>query len=42
MSVAASGAFTRFETTPLLTMDEALGALQIAQKQSGTYQPPGG
>ena len=41
MTVSASGAFTRFETTPLLTMEEALAAIGTARKASGSYQPPG-
>jgi uncharacterized protein with GYD domain len=42
MTVAASGAFSRFETTPLLTMEEALESLQSANRATGAYQPPGG
>jgi uncharacterized protein with GYD domain len=42
MTVAATGAFTRFETTPLLTMEEALAALQTSSEAASTYQPPGG
>lgn len=41
MTVAASGAFTRFETAPLFTMEEALGALETARKAAGSYQAPG-
>jgi uncharacterized protein with GYD domain len=39
MAVTASGAFTKFKTTPLLTTDEALSAM----KQAATlgYAPPG-
>lgn len=39
MAVTASGAFTKFRTTPLLTADEAMAAM----KQSGSlgYTPPG-
>jgi uncharacterized protein with GYD domain len=37
--VAASGAFSRFETTPLLTVEELLAALEKAKGVS--YRPPG-
>jgi uncharacterized protein with GYD domain len=31
VAIGASGAFTKFETTPLMTMAEALEALELAQ-----------
>ena len=39
MSVAAKGGVKAFKTTPLMTMDEALAAMQKAGTSS--YAPPG-
>ncbi|MBM3569962.1 MAG: GYD domain-containing protein [Alphaproteobacteria bacterium] len=41
MTVASSGAFGRFETTPLLTMEEVLAAMELSRKSGGSYVPPG-
>jgi uncharacterized protein with GYD domain len=38
MSVAAKGAVKAFKTTPLMTMDEAMAAMQ--QAAGSTYAPP--
>jgi uncharacterized protein with GYD domain len=40
LAVASSGAFSRFETTPLLSMEETMEALKKAQAVA--YRPPGG
>lgn len=41
MMAASSGTFSHFETTPLLTMEEAVTAMKKASKASGSYRPPG-
>jgi uncharacterized protein with GYD domain len=41
MKASSSGAFARFETTALLTAQEAEAAMKRAQSTSVTYQPPG-
>jgi hypothetical protein len=38
MSVAAKGGVKAFKTTPLMTMDEAVAAMQ--QAGDSTYAPP--
>jgi uncharacterized protein with GYD domain len=40
MLAASTGAFTRFETTPLLTAQEAELAMRRAHEKSGTYKAP--
>jgi uncharacterized protein with GYD domain len=40
LAIASSGAFSRFETTPLLSMEETMEALKKAQAVA--YRPPGG
>ncbi len=37
---ASTGAFTRFETTPLLTAQEAEAAMKKAQAKAGGYRAP--
>jgi uncharacterized protein with GYD domain len=39
---ASSGAFARFETTPLLTAQEAQGAMQKVKSGNVKYRPPAG
>lgn len=38
-AITGGGALSKFETTPLLTVEETLEALRLAQKVG--YQPPG-
>lgn len=40
LSAASTGAFTRFETTPLLTAAEAEAAMKQANKTKTAYKPP--
>lgn len=40
MLAASTGAFARFETTPLLTAQEAEAAMKRAHEKSGTYKAP--
>jgi uncharacterized protein with GYD domain len=40
LTVGASGAFTGGETTPLITMDEAVKAMTKAGKAKAAYKPP--
>lgn len=40
LAVASTGAFSKFETTPLLSMEETLEALKKAK--TIPYRPPGG
>lgn len=40
MTVGASGAFSGGETTPLVTMEEAVAAMKRANKAKGVYKPP--
>jgi len=40
MTVGASGAFAGGETTPLITMDEAVAAMKRANKAKGAYKSP--
>ena len=40
LTVGASGAFSGGETTPLVTMEEAVGAMKRANKAKGAYKPP--
>jgi uncharacterized protein with GYD domain len=42
MAVAASGTVSSFVTTKLMTMDEAMDAMRMAGKASGSYKPPMG
>jgi uncharacterized protein with GYD domain len=42
MAVAASGTTSKFETTVLLTMDEAVEAMKKAGALTGAYTPPAG
>ena len=39
LAITGGGALSKFETTPLLTVEETLEALRLAQKVG--YQPPG-
>jgi uncharacterized protein with GYD domain len=39
LAITAGGALSKFETTPLLTVEETLEALRLSQKVG--YQPPG-
>jgi uncharacterized protein with GYD domain len=39
LAITGGGALSKFETTPLLTVEETLDALRLAQKIG--YQPPG-
>jgi uncharacterized protein with GYD domain len=40
MTVGASAAFSGGETTPLITMEEAVAAMKRANKAKGAYKPP--
>lgn len=42
MVLSAAGTVTEVETTPLLTMEEALDAMRAAGEAVGVYQPPRG
>ena len=41
MTLSAAGTVTTTETIPLLTMDEAIAAMNQAREASGIYVPPG-
>ena len=41
MVLTSSGSVTEIETTPLLTMEEAIEAMRIAGGATGVYAPPG-
>lgn len=41
MVLTSSGTVTEVETTPLLTMEEAITAMGKAGDAVGIYQPPG-
>lgn len=41
MTLTAAGSITEMETTPLLTMEEAVAAMQSAGQATGVYVPPG-
>jgi uncharacterized protein with GYD domain len=41
MTLSAAGSVTEIETTPLLTMQEAVAAMQSAGQATGVYVPPG-
>ena len=41
MLIGSSGAFSHVETTPLITMEEAVKAMKKAKKVTGSYRPPG-
>lgn len=41
MLVGSSGAFSHVQTTPLLTMGEAMKAMKKAGKATQSYRPPG-
>jgi uncharacterized protein with GYD domain len=41
LKAASSGAFARFETTPLLTAEEAQGAMQRVKTAGVNYRAPG-
>ena len=40
LKAAATGAFSRFETTPLLTAKEGEAAMKHAHDSKGDYKPP--
>tara|TARA_B100000315_G_C14235224_1_gene432829 strand:+ start:232 stop:552 length:321 start_codon:yes stop_codon:yes gene_type:complete len=40
MAIVAAGAVSNIKTTPLLTMDEAVGAMQKASSVTSGYRPP--
>lgn len=42
MTVGASGAFSKMETTALMDMEEAVQAMKNAGKITGSYSPPAG
>ncbi len=42
MRATTSGAFTRFETHPLLTPEEARAAMQMVKDRSHAYRSPAG
>ena len=42
MAVTSVGAVSKFKTTPLLTMDEAMQAMKTAGTLTGNYKPPSG
>lgn len=42
MTLIAAGTVTEVETTPLLTMEEAIDAMRAAGDAAGVYQPPRG
>ncbi len=42
MLLTAAGTVTEVETTPLLTMEEAIDAMHTAGEAAGIYQPPRG
>ncbi|MBI1777919.1 MAG: GYD domain-containing protein [Proteobacteria bacterium] len=41
MLTGSTGSFSHVETTPLITMDEAVAAMKKAGKASASYRPPG-
>lgn len=41
MTLTAAGSVTEMETTPLLTMEEAVSAMKAAGQATGVYVPPG-
>ncbi len=41
MVMSSTGTVTEIETTPLLTMEEAISAMSQAGEVVGVYQPPG-
>jgi uncharacterized protein with GYD domain len=41
MTLSAAGTVAETETTPLMTMEEAIAAMQKAGEATGVYQPPG-
>jgi uncharacterized protein with GYD domain len=41
MVLQSAGSVTEVETTALLTMEDAISAMQIAGNATGVYQPPG-
>ena len=41
MTLSAAGSVTEIETTPLLTMEEAVAAMKSAGQGTGVYVPPG-
>lgn len=41
MVFCAAGTASEMETTPLLTMEEAIGAMRLASDTVRAYQPPG-
>lgn len=41
MTMSAAGTVTQTETIPLLTMEEAIEAMNQARRASGIYVPPG-
>ena len=42
LAIAASGGFSNIKTTVLISMDEAVQAMEKAGEASATYAPPGG
>ena len=40
--LSATGAFSKIETTPLLTTAEAMEAMSLAKATAGAYTPPTG
>jgi uncharacterized protein with GYD domain len=42
MRASASGAFTRFETHPLMTTQEAMRAMEMVRDNKAAYRAPGG
>jgi hypothetical protein len=39
MALTASGSVTEVDTTVLLTMEEAIGAMKVAGEATGAYAP---
>ena len=42
MAVSATGTVSSFATTKLMTMEDAMAAMTMAGKASGSYKPPMG
>ena len=40
LTVGSSGAFSRIQTTPLITVDESIEAMKKANAIPGAYRPP--
>ena len=41
-AVTSAGTFSKFKTTPLHTLDEAMQAMKTAGTLTGNYKPPSG